>query len=36
MSRLAQNGKTFEAIDAFLQYGLPNKEPTVDIINDPA
>jgi hypothetical protein len=36
VARLAQNGKLFEAIDKFLQYSLPDEEPTTDILTDPA
>ena len=36
VARLAQNGKLFEAIDKFLQYSLPDEEPSTDILTDPA
>jgi hypothetical protein len=36
VSRLAQNGKQFEAIDRFLQYSLPDEDPGVEILTDPA
>jgi hypothetical protein len=36
VARMAQNGKLFEAIDAFLRYSLPDEEPTTDILTDPA
>jgi hypothetical protein len=36
VSRLAQNGRQFEAIDKFLQYSLPDEEPGVEILTDPA
>jgi hypothetical protein len=36
VSRLAQNGKAFEAIEEFLRYSLPEEELTVDMTHDPA
>jgi hypothetical protein len=36
VSRLAQNGRQFEAIDKFLQFSLPDEDPGVEILRDPA
>jgi hypothetical protein len=36
VSRVAQNGKQFEAIDRFLEYSLPDEDPGVEILTDPA